>query len=304
MPSGSARVCSTAIVCGKHVGVDDERGCGPRLPARRIRVIASAAAVASSSNDALATASPVRSVDHRLEVQQRLEPALADLRLVRRVRGVPGRVLQHVAADHRRGERAVVAQADHRARDGVRRPSRAARRAPRPRRAAAGSSSAVGPRRSRIAGTALSASSSSDATPTPRASARARRHPGRRAGRRRAGRARASRSGATGRATDGGALGRGTGRQAGTGPPPRRPWPHRRHLRGSPARRVPERASPPCPVGGRVARAGSRPRPLIQSVGPARPWECLRGCGFGVTPRRPRLFRRVARPPAVCASQS
>ncbi len=55
--------------------------------------------------------------DHGLEVQQRLQAALRDLRLVRRVGGVPGRVLHDVAQDHRRGERAVVAQADHRVQD-------------------------------------------------------------------------------------------------------------------------------------------------------------------------------------------
>ena len=57
--------------------------------------------------------------DHGLEIQQRLQPALADLRLVRRVRGVPGRVLQHVAQQHRRGQRVVVALTDHRHVDGV-----------------------------------------------------------------------------------------------------------------------------------------------------------------------------------------
>ena len=56
---------------------------------------------------------PGQVADHGLEVEQRLEPALADLGLVRRVRGVPGRVLEHVAADHRRGDGAVVAEADH-----------------------------------------------------------------------------------------------------------------------------------------------------------------------------------------------
>ena len=35
---------------------------------------------------------------HRLEVEEGLESPLRDLRLVRRVRGVPGRVLQDVAA--------------------------------------------------------------------------------------------------------------------------------------------------------------------------------------------------------------
>jgi len=46
--------------------------------------------------------------DHRLEGQQRLETPLRDLRLVRRVRRVPPRVLQDVAQDHRRGDRVVV----------------------------------------------------------------------------------------------------------------------------------------------------------------------------------------------------
>ncbi len=49
---------------------------------------------------------------HRLEVQQRFQPALRDLRLIRRVGGVPAGVLQHVAQDHRRGVGVVVAAAD------------------------------------------------------------------------------------------------------------------------------------------------------------------------------------------------
>ena len=57
--------------------------------------------------------------DHGLEVQQRLEPALADLGLIRRVGGVPGRVLKDVAAQHRWRERVEVALPDHRHRDGV-----------------------------------------------------------------------------------------------------------------------------------------------------------------------------------------
>ena len=51
---------------------------------------------------------------HRLEVQQRLEPALTDLGLVGRVGGVPGRVLQHVAHDDGRGDRVVIAESDQR----------------------------------------------------------------------------------------------------------------------------------------------------------------------------------------------
>ncbi len=57
---------------------------------------------------------PGEVADHGLEVQQRLEASLRDLGLVGRVRRVPARVLQHVAAYDGRRDRAVVAQADHR----------------------------------------------------------------------------------------------------------------------------------------------------------------------------------------------
>ncbi len=51
--------------------------------------------------------------DDRLEVEECLEPALRDLRLVGRVGGVPGGVLEHVAQHDRRGVRVVVAEPDH-----------------------------------------------------------------------------------------------------------------------------------------------------------------------------------------------
>ena len=54
---------------------------------------------------------------HRLEVEQRLEPALADLGLVRRVGRVPGRVLEDVAEDDARRVGAVVALPDQRGED-------------------------------------------------------------------------------------------------------------------------------------------------------------------------------------------
>ena len=113
-PSRAARVSDDRDGLRQRVGVDDERSGRPSCCARRTSVIASAAAVPSSSSEALAVGSPVRSPTMRLEVEQRLEPALGDLRLVRRVGGVPGRVLQHVASYDGRGDRAVVAQADHR----------------------------------------------------------------------------------------------------------------------------------------------------------------------------------------------
>ena len=56
---------------------------------------------------------------HGLEVQQRLEAPLGDLRLVRRVGGVPAGRLEHVAPNHCRRDRVVVAQTDHRDADGV-----------------------------------------------------------------------------------------------------------------------------------------------------------------------------------------
>ncbi len=49
---------------------------------------------------------------HRLEIDERLEAPLRYLRLVRRVRGVPRRVLEHVAQDDSRRVRAVIALAD------------------------------------------------------------------------------------------------------------------------------------------------------------------------------------------------
>ncbi len=57
---------------------------------------------------------PGQVLDHGLEVEQRLQPALGYLRLVGRVGGVPGWVLQQVAADHGRGHGGVVTEADHR----------------------------------------------------------------------------------------------------------------------------------------------------------------------------------------------
>ena len=56
---------------------------------------------------------------HRLEVEQRLQAALGDLRLIGGVGGVPGRAFQDVAADHGGRDRVVEAQADHRGAHGV-----------------------------------------------------------------------------------------------------------------------------------------------------------------------------------------
>ena len=52
--------------------------------------------------------------DHGLKIQQGFEPALADLRLIRRIGRVPRRVFQHVALDDGGQMRAVIALADQR----------------------------------------------------------------------------------------------------------------------------------------------------------------------------------------------
>ena len=52
--------------------------------------------------------------DHGLEIEQRLQPALADLGLIRRVGGVPGWILQNVALDDGRQNGAGIALTDQR----------------------------------------------------------------------------------------------------------------------------------------------------------------------------------------------
>ena len=60
MPSGVARVRTTSSVCGSTSSATKKR-CDLDLPTRMASVIASAAAVASSSIDEPAMAMPVRS---------------------------------------------------------------------------------------------------------------------------------------------------------------------------------------------------------------------------------------------------
>jgi hypothetical protein len=98
---------------GQRVAVDDE-GTG-RLTVRaayeRHRLGDGCALVEEAG---VGGRQPGQVADHGLEVDQCLEPALGDLRLVGGVRRVPARVLQDVAADHRRRDRRVVAEPDHR----------------------------------------------------------------------------------------------------------------------------------------------------------------------------------------------
>ena len=112
MPSGSARVRSTASVCGRQ-SASARKVCPLRADrARQRHRLGGGGGLVKQRGAGPRQRGQVG--DHGLEVQQRLEPALGDLRLVRGVGRVPGGVLQHVAADDGRGDRAVVAQADHR----------------------------------------------------------------------------------------------------------------------------------------------------------------------------------------------
>ena len=101
MPSGFARVASTARVCGctigrhrEHVGFRLADGVRHRHRLGRRGRLIQQRGVGDLHAGQLA--------DHRLEIQQRFQPALRDLRLVRRVGGVPAGIFQHVAQDHRR----------------------------------------------------------------------------------------------------------------------------------------------------------------------------------------------------------
>ena len=120
MSSGSARVRSTSMVCGRQRSLtrnrlrsrDEPEGRAAPERARCSSVIASAAAVDSSRSDAFATSIPVRSVDHRLKIQQRFETSLRDLRLVGRVGRIPPGVLHDHPLNDRRRDRVVIAETD------------------------------------------------------------------------------------------------------------------------------------------------------------------------------------------------
>ena len=111
MPSGSARVSTTSRICGcscagKHdagalfamMAPGDADGFGDRrrLVEQRGRRHRQAGQFGHQ----------------RLEIEQHLQPALADLGLVGRIGRVPGRVLEQIALDDRRHDAAVIAGAD------------------------------------------------------------------------------------------------------------------------------------------------------------------------------------------------
>ena len=112
-PSGSARVCTTCDRLRMAAARDEDAfAASASLQIACAMCIASAAAVASSSSEAFAMSSPVRSVIIVWKLMQRLQPALRNLRLVRRVGGVPAGILEDVPLDDRRRDAVVVALAE------------------------------------------------------------------------------------------------------------------------------------------------------------------------------------------------
>jgi len=97
----------------QHIGVHQEGAAGLGLgqPVRQRHRLGRGGALIQHGGVGHRQAGQVG--HHGLEVQQRLQPALGDLRLVGGVGGVPAGVLQHVAQDHPGGDGAVVAQPDH-----------------------------------------------------------------------------------------------------------------------------------------------------------------------------------------------
>ena len=113
MPSGTARVRTTSMVWGwQSASTRNTRpGLGGEAPAHGHGLGRGGALVEQRGVGQLHAGEVA---DHGLEVEQRLEPALGDLGLVGRVGRVPGRVLEHVAQDHRRRDGVGVAQPDER----------------------------------------------------------------------------------------------------------------------------------------------------------------------------------------------
>ena len=117
-PRGAMTSTATARPAAKVRSTRSVSGCTAPLTAMRSRpvawtasIIASAAAVAPSYREALATSMPGQRADHRLELEDRLERALRRLGLVRRVGGVELGAADGAAHDGR-DEAAVHAGAE------------------------------------------------------------------------------------------------------------------------------------------------------------------------------------------------
>ena len=112
-PSGAARVRSTASVCGctsrSTKNVFDFAWRHAFRQRHRFR-----RGGGFIEQRGVGDVEPGEIADHGLEIEQRFQPALADLRLIRRIGGIPRRTFQDVALDHGRQDGAGIALADQR----------------------------------------------------------------------------------------------------------------------------------------------------------------------------------------------
>ena len=114
-PSGSARVRTTAMVCGWQSASTKKALRSAARSTRHGHRFGRGGAFVEQRR--IGDLEPGEIGDHGLEIQQGFQPALADLGLIWRVGRVPGRILQDVALDHRRQDRAVIALPDQRCAD-------------------------------------------------------------------------------------------------------------------------------------------------------------------------------------------
>ena len=113
MPRCAARVRMTAMVCGwQRRSTKKAGGFAAADPAGHGHGLGGGGGLIEERGVGELQAGEVD--HHLLVVEEGLQPALADLGLVGRVGGVPGRVLEQVAQDDGRGDGAVVAGADQR----------------------------------------------------------------------------------------------------------------------------------------------------------------------------------------------
>ena len=116
MPSGSALERRTSMVCGKQPSLTRQtrvRGTAPIARASAMHQRHSFGRSGRLVEQRGARHLHPRQIHHHgLEIQKRLQPALRDFGLVRRVRCIPARVLHHHPQDHAWREGVVVAEAD------------------------------------------------------------------------------------------------------------------------------------------------------------------------------------------------
>ena len=115
MPSALARVRTTSMFCGWQVS-ETKKMFRPSLSrvAHRHRLGGGGGFVEQRG---VGDVEAGEVGDHRLEIQERFEPALGNLGLIRRVLRVPAGIFQNVALNDGGRDAIVIAHADERAED-------------------------------------------------------------------------------------------------------------------------------------------------------------------------------------------